>query len=266
MSSPGPILALYVAGVTGGALVGAAIPFVFPALRARTGVLLSFAAGVMLGAAFFHMLPEALHESSPAVLSWTLGGFLFLFLLERYVLVHFCKEEPSCEVHGTLVPAEGHAHGDGHHHHATVGTAAFVGMTLHTLADGFALGTAIEIGVGTSVFLAILFHKLPSTFSLSAILLQERSAARRALLLSGLTTLALPVGAAIYFFLARRLDQDFSGPALAFSAGTFLHLAVADLIPDLHRSRERRLLLSVALLVGVATMWVLGEIGPAHSH
>jgi len=263
-------LLLYVAGITGGALAGAAIPLVFPSVRARSGLLLSFSAGVMLGAAFFHMLPEALHEGGVASLTWTLGGFLFLFLLERYVLVHFCKEEErkeeaSCEVHLHTSPGHGH-----HHDHApagTVGAAAFVGMSLHTLADGFALGTSIEIGVGTSVFLAILFHKMPSSFSLAAILLHERYAARRALLLSGLFTLMIPLGAALFFFLSHRLDHErFAGAALAFSAGTFLHLAVADLIPDLHRRRSERLALSAALLAGVALMWALGAFGPAHAH
>jgi zinc and cadmium transporter len=263
-------LALYVMGITGGALLGAGIPLVFPAIRSRTGLLLSFSAGVMLGAAFFHMLPEALHEGGVPSLSWALGGFLFLFLLERYVLVHFCKEEEAegCEVHGLPARTDEHAHHD-HQHGAggTVGVAAFIGMSLHTLADGFALGTSIEIGVGTSVFLAILFHKMPSSFSLAAILLNERYAARRALLLSGAFTLMVPVGALLYFVLADHFDHErFGAAALAFSAGTFLHLAVADLIPDLHRRKDDRLVLSVALLAGVALMWVLGAIGPEHAH
>ena len=253
------LLALYVVGITGGALAGAAIPVVFPAIRSRTGELLSFSAGVMLGAAFFHMMPEAVHEGGLQALGWSLGGFLFLFLLERYVLVHWC---------GPGHAHAGHDHGDGHegHAHGTVGAAAFVGLSIHTLADGFALGTAIEIGVGTSVFLAILFHKLPSSFSLAAILLHERWAAPKAFLLSGLFTLMVPVGAGLYFLLAHRLDHEaFGAAALAFSAGTFLHLAVADLIPDLS-GRSNRLALSVALLAGVAVMWALSVLGPEHGH
>ena len=263
-------LALYVAGITGGALVGAAIPVVFPAIRSRSGLLLSFSAGVMLGAAFFHMLPEALHEGGLPSLSWALGGFLFLFLLERYVLVHWCKEEEAgCEVHGLQPPAAGHAHGHTHDHAptGTVGVAASIGMSLHTIADGFALGTAIEIGVGTSVFLAILFHKMPSSFSLAAILLHERYAVRRAVLMSGLFTLMLPLGAALYFVLANRFDHErFGAAALAFSAGTFLHLSVADLIPDLHRRKSERFVLSLALLAGVAVMYALSVFGPEHAH
>lgn len=271
--SAGFTLFLYVVGITGGALVGAAIPVAFPGVRSRTGLLLSLSAGVMLGAAFFHMLPEAVHEGGLSALSWTLGGFLFLFLLERYVLVHFCKEdEPAgCEVHGLHPHEDGeHAHAHaGHDHapHGTVGLAAFIGMSVHTLADGFALGTAVEIGVGISVFLAILLHKMPSSFSLAAILLHERYAARRALAMSAFFTLMLPVGATLYFLLADRFDHEgFGARALGFSAGTFLHLAVADLIPDLHRRRAERFELTVALLVGVAAMWALAAFGPTHAH
>lgn len=251
-------LVLYVAGITGGAMVGAAVPLAFPQLRSRTHLFLSFAAGVMLGASFFHMLPEAIHQGGMASLTWTLGGFLFLFLLERYVLVHWCKEEEEgCEVHG-----EGHDHGV-----RTMGVAAFVGMSIHTLADGFALGSAIEVGVGASVFLAILFHKLPSSFSLVSILIYERHAARRALGLTALFTAMLPVGALLFFVLAGSIDHGvFGARALAFSAGTFLHLAVADLIPDLHRRKDERLSLSAALLVGVAVMWAVGHFGPEHGH
>jgi zinc and cadmium transporter len=254
-------LSLYVVAIAAGSLLGAAIPMAFPGIRSRTGLLLSFSAGVMLGAAFFHMLPEAVEAGGLEAFSWALGGFVFLFLLEKYFLVHFCKEEaphePGCE-------AEDHHHGG---HGGTVGLAAFVGMSLHTLTDGFALGTAIEVGVGTTVFLAILFHKIPSSFSLAAILLHERNEARRALIFTGIFTLMLPIGAGLFFVLADRLDHQVLAPrALGFSAGTFLHLAVADLIPDLHKRKAERIPLSIALLCGIAFMWAIGTFGPEHAH
>lgn len=256
---PSLSLSLYVVAIAAGSLVGAAIPMAFPGIRSRTGLLLSFSAGVMLGAAFFHMLPEAVEAGGLEAFSWALGGFVFLFLLEKYFLVHFCKEDVP---HPTGCEAEHH-----HHHTGTVGLAAFVGMSLHTLTDGFALGTAIEVGVGTTVFLAILFHKIPSSFSLATILLHERDEARRALIFTGIFTLMLPIGAGLFFLLADRLDHQVLAPrALGFSAGTFLHLAVADLIPDLHKRKAERIPLSFALLAGIAFMWALGAFGPEHAH
>ncbi|AKU89980.1 ZIP family metal transporter [Vulgatibacter incomptus] len=252
------MLTAYLLAIAVGAMLTAAVPVAFPRLQSRMHLFLSFSAGVMLGAAFFHMLPEAVESGGLESLYWSLGGFVFLFLLERYVLVHWCKEDDECEVHS---PQHEHSHGK------TVGTAAFVGMSLHTLTDGFALGTAIEAGIGASVFLAILFHKLPSSFSLAAILMSERKTAGRTVAYTTVFAAMLPLGALLYLALAGVVPHEvFGARALGFSAGTFLHLAVADLIPDLHRRRQDRLALSIALIVGIVLMWAVGHFGPAHQH
>lgn len=247
-------LALYSSTIAGAALVSAAIPVVFPVLRDKTTLLLSFSAGVMLGAAFFHMLPEAVETGGLQSLPWMLFGFVFLYLLERYVLIHLCKEDEGCEVH------EGHHHGQG-----TMGMAALFGLSVHTLADGFALGAAVDGGVGGSVFLAILFHKVPNSFSLASILIHERTATKRMITYVGLFAATLPLGALLYHLLYDLTNHEaFGAVALAFSAGTFLHLAVSDLIPDLHRHRDHRLSLSLALLAGIALMLLLDAVAPAH--
>ena len=138
----------------------------------------------MLGAAFFHMLPEAVHLGGPDVIPWAVAGFLFLFLLERFVLVHVCAEPgPSERLLGHPAPPphglREHA-GHDHAHEATgcdvhtLGLAAFVGLSLHTLVDGFALGAAqSDPALGLLVFVAILAHKIPSSVSLTAILRAE---------------------------------------------------------------------------------------------
>ena len=265
--SPVLQLALFALGIALGSLLGAAVPIVRPPHPRRTRLLLSFAAGVMLGTAFFHMLPESIAEGGMTALAWVPAGFLFLYLLERYVLVHVCAEPANgCEVHQHEEPPGAKTHG---HVHArgTLGIATFVGLTLHTLTDGLALGAATDAGVAASVFLAILLHKIPSSFSLAAILLHDRYSVRRTLLMSVVFSLAVPVGAALYYAVASVADHETFGPyTLAFSAGTFLHLAVADIIPDLHRDRAMRLPLSVALLLGTTLMWVVSALGPAHGH
>lgn len=263
--SPTLQLALYAFGITVASLLGAAVPLARPPQPQRTRLFLSFAAGVMLGASFFDMLPEAVEEGGLGALAWVPAGFLFLFLLERYVLVHLCGEpEQGCEVHHPQdEPPGAHGHGP----RGTLGIATFFGLTLHTLTDGLALGAGLDAGVAGAVFLAILLHKIPSSFSLAATLLHDRHSPRRTLLLSVVFSLAVPVGAAIYFAVAGVTDHETFGPyTLAFSAGTFLHLAVADIIPDLHRDRAMRLPLSLALLLGTAMMWAISTLGPGHGH
>jgi zinc and cadmium transporter len=266
--SDGASLVLYSLVIAAGALAGAAYPLLRSPPARHTRVLLSLSAGVMLGAAFFHMLPEAIHLGGLPALGWTIPGFLFLFLLERYVLVHWCEEpeEQGCEVHGFHAHPGGTAAAEHDAPHGTVGLAAFVGLTVHTLVDGLALGSAVGAGVGGSVFIAILMHKSPSSFALATILRHEHFRTGTILALSLAFAGAVPMGVAIYYAIAGQLDGRFPPAALAFSAGSFLHLAVADLIPDLHRERQQRGVLSVALVAGVGLMWALTALAPEHHH
>ncbi len=252
-------LALYASAILVGALAGGALPLVGTARR--SDVLLSFSAGVMLGAAFFHMLPEAAEEAGLSALPFVVVGFLFLFLLERFVLVHVCAEP------GPAAEAALHPHGSPGHDEAavtgcdvhTIGLAAFVGLSLHTIIDGFALGAASsDKALGFFVFLAILAHKVPSSFSLSAILRAEGYSRRRALLMNAAFSLMVPLGAALYLGLRSVVHTpSFTAFALAASCGTFLHLAFSDILPDLHRRGVPKMKLSAALLAGVAVMWAL---------
>jgi zinc and cadmium transporter len=278
-------LAIYAGAILVGALAGGALPLL--GRMRRNDALLSFSAGVMLGAAFFHMLPEAAAGAGLSAIPFVLVGFLFLFLLERFVLVHVCAEPGPAAVGGGSVAAfvpvgdhtgahtgaghhtdGGHAHADGagHHPHGgtgcdvhTLGLAAFVGLSLHTIVDGFALGAASsERALGFLVFLAILAHKVPSSFSLSSILRAEGYSRRRALLMNAAFATMVPLGAGLYLVLRGIVHADnFTALALAASSGTFLHLALSDILPDLHRRGGSKLKLSAALLVGIAVMWAL---------
>jgi len=253
-------LALYTVAILAGALAGGAIPLV--GKMTRSDGLLAFSAGVMLGAAFFHMLPEAVEVAGNRALPFVAVGFLVLFLLERFVLVHACAE-PGPEAEEEAARAghgHPHVHGDGTGCEAhTMGLAAFVGLSLHTLVDGFGLGAASgSAELGLLVFLAILAHKIPNAFSLSAILRHEGYSRGKALLMNAAFALMVPLGAGLYLLVSGLVHADtFTGYALAASAGTFLHLAFSDIIPDVHRRRGARLSHGLALLVGLAAMWGL---------
>jgi len=262
----GGTLAFYTGAILAGALAGGALPL-FGRLR-RSDLLLSFSAGIMLGAAFLHMLPEAVESAGAAAIPFVLVGFILMYVLERLVLVHLCAEPgPNATLSGEAAPV---VHGHGHDHIGcevhTLGLAAWVGMSLHTIVDGFALGAAsVTPELGLLVFLAILAHKVPNAFSLSAILVAEGHSRRRALLLNGAFALMLPLGVGL-FVLARELVQvrTFTGLALAASAGTFLHLSVSDILPDLHRRGGSKWRLSGAVLAGVGAMALLGFVRHTH--
>lgn len=276
-------LALYTLAILAGALVGGSLPLLGRIGRSDLG--LSFSAGVMLGAAFLHMLPEAVEEAGAKATPFVMVGFLLLYLLERFVLIHVCAEPGpnarlSASVEGALhVNPGGAAHVHEHPHAGdlhledgtgcdvhTMGLAAFVGMSLHTLVDGFALGAAsVDARLGLLVFLAILAHKIPNSFSLSAILRAEGYSRGRALAMNAAFALMVPVGAGLYVLLRQVARiESFTAYALAASAGTFLHLSLSDILPDLHRRGGSKWRLSGALLVGIAVMWGLRTLHHAH--
>ncbi len=263
-------LSIYTGAILLGALAGGALPL-FASVR-RSDLLLSFSAGVMLGAAFFHMLPEAVEEGGSAVVPFVIVGFLVLYLAERFVLVHVCAEPgPNRRLSTVGAPLPHHAdeHDHEHHGHAdadgtgcdvhTLGLAAWLGLSAHTLVDGFALGAASATPeLGALVFLAILAHKIPNSFSLSAILLSEGYSRGKAVAMNAAFALMVPVGAGIYVVLRETIQvQRFTALALAASAGTFLHLSLSDILPDLHRRGTSKWRLSASLVAGVGLMAAL---------
>jgi len=263
-------LSVYTGAILVGALAGGALPL-FASVR-RSDLLLSFSAGVMLGAAFFHMLPEAVEQGGSAVVPFVLVGFLVLYLAERFVLVHVCAEpgpNRRLSTAGAPLPHHEDEHEHDHGAHAdpdgtgcdvhTLGLAAWLGMSAHTLVDGFALGAAsVTPELGLLVFLAILAHKVPNSFSLSAILLSEGYSRGKAVAMNAAFALMVPVGAGLYVLLRETADGGkFTSLALAASAGTFLHLSLSDILPDLHRRGESRWRLSAALVAGLAVMGAL---------
>jgi len=150
-------LALYSAAIALATMGGALVPIVLN--KERHGALLAFAAGIMLGAAFFQMLPEAFHSGGYPAFALVPVGFLALLLLERFVLVYASEEPPDCAEHG---------------HGGSLGLAAFIGMSVHTLFDGVALASSVAEGIGLTAFVAITAHKVSSSLGLASILRAER--------------------------------------------------------------------------------------------
>jgi zinc and cadmium transporter len=228
-----------------GALVGALV-VVFTQRTTRLVSFLAFAAGVMLGAAFFHMLPEAFLGGGYPSFTLVPAGFVFLVVLERNFLSHTCEEPLECT----------------EHEHHGLGLTAFVGLSVHTLIDGVALGSSVKEGVGLMAFIAIVSHKIPSSLSLASILKSEGKGTRAILSYACFYGLMVPVGAGLYFAsdAALRL-QKFSPWALAFSAGTFLYIAVSDLLPHVSRhGKERQGRNLVALVGGLVLMLALARV------
>ncbi|RJS25770.1 ZIP family metal transporter [Corallococcus sp. H22C18031201] len=252
MSSVVAVVVLYSCIIVCGSLAGATV-VIFNERPTRLVTFLAFAAGVMFGAAFFHMLPEAYHGGGWWAFAMVPAGFVFVLVLERYLVAHACEEPPDCTEH-----VHGHA----------LGLTAFLGLSTHTLFDGIALGSAVKEGVGMMALIAITAHKIPSSLSLASILQSEGKKRGLILLYAVMYGLMVPVGAAVYFgFDAVLKFQSLAPRALAFSAGTFLYIAVSDLLPHVNRhGRDKPGRNLVALAAGLLVMLALAQVTGGIEH
>lgn len=224
--------------LAGSVMTGGMIPLYFKKTRQHLHFLLSFSAGLMLGAAFLHLMPESFELMGKSAATWALAGFLFLYVFERFVTVHIC-EAMDCEVH-------------------TVGIAAIVGLSAHALGDGVALGSGLlSTELGLVIFITIFFHKLPEAFALSSILLHAEHGRSRILLFNLVLILMVPVGGALVHWVVGPANSLPIGKALAFSAGTFFHISVSDLLPEVHKHPDKRYGIFASFIVGLVMMWVL---------
>jgi len=201
----------------------------------------SFCAGILLGATFFHMLPEAASHTvhfGGAVLA----GFLVLYILERFILSHTCEEQ-GCDYH-------------------RLGASAFFGIVFHDLVEGFSLGASLSSpSVSVPVFAAVAIHKIPSTFSLTGVLLLGRYSRARIVVLSFMLACMTPIGVLVSFYFLKSLPPEAIALSLAVAAGTFLAIATSDLLPHVHGQHEGRLKNLGMLLAGVALMALGGNLG-----
>lgn len=248
---------IVVASIFGGALsvTGAAIF----ALNARThliGSLVSYAIGALLGAVFLDILPEAIRLSpnSTTVSATVLGGILLFFILEKLVLWRHCHHD-HCEAH--------EPHPDPAHDHGRSGMMIMVGDTFHNFVDGIIIAAAfltdIQLGIVTS--LAIIAHEIPQEVGDFAILLHSGYSKLRAFQVNLLSSFATVVGG-VLGYLTLQTMQSWTPSLLALAASSMIYVAVADLIPGLHkRTQLRDTIQQVALIgLGIGTVVLMNSI------
>lgn len=229
-------LALYLPTVIFVSLLGSFLPLLRELSQRALALLLSFSAGVLLGAVFFHMLPET--QVLADNIGWPiLAGFLLILVVERFVFVHAC-EERGCDIHQMGIPA-------------------FLGISLHSLLDGLALGAGLMLPqLGPVVLLAVIIHKMPDGISITSILLAAGWSRQRVATLSVLFSLTTPTGALLAYLFFRTLSPENVAVAIGISAGTFLAIATADILPQVHRIDERNPLTLLFLIGGLTLSWL----------
>jgi zinc and cadmium transporter len=230
-----------VAGI--GSAVLAGVLFALSPERRRRAVpwLVAFAAGTLLGAALLELLPEAMEASDPHRVSATLlAGILGFFALERWAL------------------GRHHRHDDGDARDAALGPVVLVGDAFHNFVDGVTIAAAFAVSISTGVAtaFAILAHEIPQEIGNVAVLLQAGYAPSRAFAYNVAANAVGILGAFLGAVILRPVRSAVPY-VLAVACASFVYIAVADLIPDVHRAKGRAgHLRGLALLAGVGAVAV----------
>ena len=287
--STGTLLFCYCALIIAASLIGGWIPAFIELTHTRMQTIISFVGGLMLGIGVFHLLPHAIHElpNATAASRWMMVGIVFMFIMLR--LFHFHNHEPvSADTESSH--SHKHEHTDEHEHHSTaechshghahglswLGIA--IGLSVHTLIDGIALGASVTaeasraaaaslFGLGT--FLAIVLHKPLDAVSITSLMKAGGWKKSTSNLVNTGFALMCPLGAGLAMLGVHQFPafrQEILGTALAFSAGVFICISLSDLLPEMEFHSHNKVQLSVALGLGIVLAFVITFLEPTHLH
>ena len=225
-------------------------------------MLISYAIGALLGAAFLNALPEALELSkNPGEMAATvLFGILLFFILEKLVIWRHCHFT-ECEVHDPIHGATTNTSLD-NHDSGRSGMMIMLGDTFHNFVDGVLIAASfmvdIQLGIVTSI--AIIAHEIPQEAGNFLILLNSGYSRRQALLFNLLSSVATLIGGTMAYFMLQDMSH-LMPPLLGLAAASMIYVAMADLIPGLHKRPEiGATVQQVALIMlGISSIWLAGN-------
>ncbi len=198
--------------------------------------LLALSSGILIGSAFFDLLPEGIELLGPESLTYVVMGILTFFTLEKLMRWHH------------------HVEGDHPHEEKlsqSVGYLSLLGDAMHNFIDGVIIGGAflISVPLGVSVTLAVMAHEIPHELADFTILLHSGFSNKRALLYNFLSATTAIAGTVTVLAISH-VELSLIPYLIPFGAGNFLYIAMSDLLPALHKHESRKSsMLHIVLLV-----------------
>jgi len=203
-------------------------------------LLVGFSAGALIGGAFFHLLPEAMESRAEpsSVFMPTLIGFMLFFVLEKIMWRH-CHEK-ECPIHAFAY-------------------LNLIGDGVHNFIDGLIIAASfiVDVKLGLATTIAVAAHEIPQELGDFGVIVYGGIKPKRALMFNFITALTC-VGGGILGFALKGIPSIVE-QLLPFAAGGFLYIAASDLVPELHKEKDRiRTWLSfAAFIIGLVFMWVV---------
>lgn len=209
--------------------------------------LAAFAAGTLLGAVFFDLLPEAVSESRELglnidIFAWTLIGILSFFLLERFIhWFHHHQHEYLDEKIKPTIPL------------------IIAGDSVHNFIDGVVIASTflVSIPLGIVTTLAVAAHEIPQEIGDFGVLLHKGMKRKKIILVNIMSALTAIFGALLAYWLGERIEASLP-ILLSITAGFFIYIAASDLIPEIHHENRRgfAVIETALMFAGVATIWI----------
>ena len=208
--------------------------------------LIAFAAGGLIGGAFFDLIPEAAEyvKDLTELFVYVIAGYVLFFMLEKYLHWRHCHA-PECKVHRFTY-------------------LNIVGDIVHNFSDGLIIGTVflIDVKTGVAATLAIIFHEIPHELGNFTVLIYGGFSKFKALFFNFMSALFAIAGTVVGYYFAGNIS-GFSRFLLPAAAGGFIYIASCDLIPELHKEEggKRSAMIMVTFIIGISLMYFLKMIG-----
>lgn len=205
---------------------------------------ISLAVGALLGDAFIHLIPETFEKfANPVVASLLIiFGVLIFFIVEKFLHWHHHGDEENC------------------HHTHPVGKLLLFTDGFHNFIDGIIIGVSflVSVPIGIATTIAVILHEVPQEIGDFAVLIHSGYTKNRALFLNFLSALTAVLGTIVALVFGN-VAETFSLWILPIATGGFIYIAVADLIPELHKTNEIKhsILQILTVLVGILLMLAL---------
>lgn len=224
-------------------------------IKKITIFLVSLSAGTLIGGSFFHLIPESIEEAGHGhngEMVWIalVVGLLAFFVLEK--IIHW----RHCHIHAC----------DEHPHH--LGKMNLIGDCLHNFFDGIIIAGSflVSVPLGITTTIAVIAHEIPQEIADFGVLIYSGYSKKKAMLLNFLTALTAVLGAVFAIILGSSIDS-FSTLIIPFTAGGFIYIATADLIPELKKEvgAKKSLYQFLTIVLGILIMVAL-KLVFSHGH
>ncbi len=239
-------------------LVGVLTLVVRPRLLERIlFMLVSFAAGAMLAAAFLDLLPAAMEQAPDGVFGAVLAGMVVFFFVETFLYWYHCHSG-KCERHTHVVGEKPHKHIKMPFTYLNL-----IGDGVHNFLDGVIIATSylVSVPLGIITSLAVIFHEIPQEIGDFGILVYGGFSKYEALVYNFLSALTAIAGALLAYFFASSIE-NLTHWLVPFAAGGFIYIASVDLLPELHQTQnlKKASIQMFFFLLGIGAIWALTQV------